>query len=283
MEKVGTVSSTFTEEIIYEAFGDASTGTSGTFYGFVLVPECHIEAVCDRITEIKEQYGGAEASRIHCRELFNESRRRKSDWAHLALSDITEMCGAILNVLRLYESRYVLGVMTVENYPKSFRLRGKNGHPDLVHAVDDKWRELWTYHRAAALLKPVEIATPPDPKVTPTPKNMPGWRIVTLLIEPGFSVRKVYLDREQTKIRWFSKKLQWSTVASDFVLHAPEGESFLPIQPAVKAKHLMLDVADIFVWNVARAFSDKPITFLTEQTDVNVVLCAPMGSEVVLG
>ena len=283
LEGIVKAPNAFNQEIIYEAFGDASTGAAGTFYGFVLIPEHHLETVYDGVSDIKVRYGGTSVSRIHCRELLNESRRERSEWAHLKLSDVTEMCGAVLSILRTYEARYVLGVMTVENCPTSFRLRGKNGHADLVHPVNDKWRELWTYYRAATLLKPVELVRPPDPLTTPTPKNMPTWRVVAPLVEPGFSVRKVHLDREQTKIRWFSKKLQWATVASDFVLKAPEGESFLPIQPTKETKHYMLDVADIFVWNVARAFSDKPITFLTEQTDVKVVLCAPMGDQIVLG
>lgn len=45
----------------------------------------------------------------------------------------------------------------------------------------------------------------------------------------------------------------------------------------------MLDVADIFIWNLARSFGKNPITFLSMPTDVQVVLYADRGKEIVLG
>lgn len=269
---------------IYNAYGDASTGETGTFYGFLLLPEDAEEAAIQMLSDLKEKFGGSPDSRLHCREMFRGDARAKSEWAHLSAEEATELCSLALNGLHDFGVKFAMGIMPVEHYPKSFRLRGKNGPPDQVHAVDDKWRELWAFQRAAMMLDPVEQLKPADPLVEPSPPNQPWWQLVAPLVSPGFKVRKVFLDREITKIRWFSKKFQWSTVAKDFVIDGTLGRSYLPIQPDHEdSKHPMIDLADIFAWNFARSAGKNPITLLDRNAPVHAVLCAYLGEEIVLG
>lgn len=271
-------------QTVYVAFGDASSGDVGTFYGFVIIPEIFLPIAIEELNKIKVKFGGAEWSRIHCRELFNDDRRLKSEWSHLSLEQAIKMCSLILEKLGDLGVHYLAGIMDASHYPETLRLRGKNGHKDLVHLIDNKWRELWMFHGVATFLNPEVISTPPDPIKAPSPLNMPWWRVEAELISPNFIVSKVYLDRENTKIQWFSKKFQWTTVAKDFVIRTPQGKSFLPIQSIEdNVKHPMLDVADIFIWNLARSFGKNPITFLSMPTDVQVVLYADRGKEIVLG
>jgi hypothetical protein len=269
---------------IYNAYGDASTGETGTFYGFLLLPEDAEEAALQMLSNVKEKFGGSSDSRLHCREMFRWDARAKSEWAHLSAEQATELCSLALNGLHDLGVKFAMGIMPVEHYPKSFRLKGKNGHPDLVHDVDDKWRELWAFQRAAMMLDPVEQIEPADPKIVPSPLNQPWWQVIAPLAPPGFKVRKVYLDRESTKIRWFSKKFQWTTLAKDFVIKGTLGESFLPIQDGqADSKHPMLDLADIFVWNVARSTGSNPMTLLDRPARVHAVGCANFGEELVFG
>lgn len=271
-------------EQIYEAFGDATSGQSGTYYGFMLVPAERVREAENILTNVKIHFGGVEASRLHCREIFGVSALQKSAWAHLNQAQVIELCGSALDEFRTLGVKYALGAMPIANYPRRFRLRGREGHADIVHDIDDKWRELWTYHRAAMMLDPVSLIPVAKPTITPSRKNQPWWRMQAQLVKPGFKVSKVYLDNESTKVSWFSKRFQWQTIARDFVIDGTLGPSFLPIHDQSNmTKHPLLDVADIFVWNVARAFGNSPIKLLADETDVHTIICPPMGDEITLG
>lgn len=275
---------TFPLDETYLAFGDGSVTAGGVFYGLVLIPEGAIQLAQEMVARIKAEYGGAPNIPLHCRELFSGHARAKSGWAHIDEATAIELCGDVLRELKAFEPKYLLAHIPAVDYPKRFRLIGKNGHPDLVHDLDEKWLTLWSYFQIAALLDPAEIVEPSDPTVTPRPRNLPFWQMVVKRTDPGIRVRKIFLDRENTKIRWFSKSFQWSSVAKEFVIESPAGRSHLPVETAQEGKHTLLEVADVFLYSVARTISSgKSIEYRHFSADVHVELFQGIGEEIVLG
>ena len=270
-------------ETVYVAFGDASTGPGGSIYGMVLIPESFIDDALSAVNQIKVKYGGTEASPIHCREMTSGHARAKSCWAHLQADDVFELFGAVLSTLEAYKPLFIAGLMPVDRYPTSFRLLGRNGHADLTHPIDDKWRELWVFKHTALMLRPVEhIPVAPPPKRAPT--NLPKWRFSGEVIQPGYIVSAVYIDREITKVRWFSKQLQWGEIARDMTVKGLSDESHLPIQLAAHDnKHPLLDVADIFAWHMGTVIGGKERRLNSPLYEVQTVLVHSCKGEIILG
>lgn len=280
----GTEDFTFPLEEIYFAFGDESITPTGVFYGIALIPESVVKQAEDLVIAQKLRYGGTPETPLHCRELFSYDARKKSGWSHLSKDQAVEMCGHILRELASLQPKYLMGHIPSTYYPKRFRLKGKNGHPDLVHNIDKKWLALWTYFHIAALLDPVEIQKPDDPISNPRPRNLPFWQMVMRRSEPGLRVRKVFLDREHSDIRWFSKSFKWETVAKELVVENLAGASHLPLVMAKEEKHVLLEVADIFVYSVARSMScGQPLEYRNFFAEVYVKLLWGLGEEIVLG
>ncbi len=163
---------TFPLNETYIAFGDGSVTPAGTFYGLVLVPERAIEQLQGGLSAIKLKHGGTENASIHCRELFSGDARQKTPWAHLSEQQVMALCGDTLLELKAHEPKFLLAHFPSACYPKRFRLRGKNGHSDLVHELDDKWLTLWTYFRIASAPRPCgDRAASRSSRRTSTPKS----------------------------------------------------------------------------------------------------------------
>ena len=97
-------------------------------------------------------------------------------------------------------------------------------------------------------------------------------------------VRKIDLDRENTKIPWFSKSLQWISVAKELVIENVVGPSYLPIEHASLKKPVMLDIADLFTYSIAREFSGtSAIDYGRYCGEVLVDVLPNYGDEIVLG
>jgi hypothetical protein len=265
---------------IYWAFGDGSETAGGVFYGLVLFPESAIEQVQRSIETVKLKHGGKTNSPVHCRELFNRRGREKTEWRHLSDAQCMELCGDILRDVAKFNPKHLLGFLPRQCFPKRFRLIGKNGHPDLIHDTDSKWLTLWAFFRIAALLDPAEIVTP---IAAPRSSNFPSWQMVVRRTERGMRVRKVFLDREQTKVRWFSKSLQWISMAQDLVIEGPLGRSNLPLQPATSDKHPVIDVADIFTYSAARQMTKEAMAYPNLETEIHLEILNWSGDELILG
>lgn len=263
------MSFTFPLDEIYVAFGDGSVTPGGVFYGLVLVPERNVKIAQHSLSAIKLKHGGKATTPLHCRELFSKDARNKSEWAHISDAGAVELCGDVLRELASLQPKYLLSFVTSDNYPKRLRLVGKNGHPDLVHKIDEKWLTLPTYFWTAALLDPVETIVPADPIITPSPRNLPFWRIGFKRTDRGPYVRSIFLDREETNVRWFSKTFKWTTVVKELVVDGPKGPSHLPLQFASDKKHPLLEVADIFTYSIARSLSQgKPLEYRDFEAEV---------------
>lgn len=270
-------------EQIYHAFGDGSENVSGVFYGLILIPEQSIQPIQAQLDELKRKYKGVAKSRLHCRELFHSHARKKSCWAHLSEQEVVKLCGDALKIVSATQPIYLLSFIPREHFPKKFRLIGKNGHPDLIHEIDEKWLTLWAYHGIAASLDPVTIVKPPDYKTIPRARNLPFWQKIVVRNQLGIKVSKIFLDREQTNIRWFSKTFQWITVAKELVIRTPWFESFLPLEVMGNDKHPLIDLADIFTYSQSRFFSQKEIIFEGFFGDVDVMILGSEGEEIVFG
>lgn len=275
---------TFPMAETYVAYGDGSSSEAGSFYGLVLIPEFRVAEIESKLQQVKLSHNGRSNFLVHSRELFSEHARAKSRWAHLSYEGAVSLCGDMLETVSGFAPKYLMGYVPKSYYPKQFRLKGKNGYSDLVHEINDKWLQLWAFFRVGGLLDPCERIIPDDPKITPRPKNLPYWNMVIRRIEPGMKVRKIYLDRENTKIPWFSKSFQWISVAKELVVETMDGPSYLPIEHALLKKPVMLDIADIFTYSIAREFSgESAINYGRFCGDVFVEMLPKYGDEIILG
>ena len=139
----------------------------------------------------------------------------------------------------------------IAQYLELYTLFLEETKADTVYLTDGDYIKLFIGY----LNRVQHLIVPDDPKIRPRPKNLPYWNMVIRRTDPGMKVRKIYLDRENTKIPWFSKSLQWISVAKELVVENVDGPSYLPIEHASIKKPVMLDIADIFTYSIAREFS----------------------------
>jgi len=271
-------------ETVYVAFGDASTGEGATVYGLLLLPEAELEPVERAVNEIKVRYGASASTPLHCRELMSGHARQESAWAHLNVTQVNQLLGEVLSCLQFHHPVLLAGIMPVDNYPTNFRLLGRAGYDDLTHPINDKWRELWTFKHVALLMQPQTVIPVKESKARPASPNKPWWRFSGNVVAPGYTVSRVYIDRERTRVKWFSKQFQWGEIAKDMTVKGDFGESHLPIHLAeADEKHALLDIADIVAWYTCRLFSSRPVEFQTPPYDVQTFLVTGYQGEIVLG
>jgi hypothetical protein len=243
----------------FSAFGDGSVRKEGSFYGFVLVPDSLMNSVLEAYRQTKIDFGGKPDDEIHCRKLFAEDARRKSPWRHLNEADAESMCRAIMRLLPPVEGKFVIAHMPAVNYPETFHLRRKGGGTGHIQKVDDKWLMLHCYVYAVAFLKPETTIPPPDYKLLPQRENVPKWALIARAPDDGIPVSRVFLDREDTKIQWMSKRVQWMSVAKDIRVSRSSGESMLPLQSETP-KHTLLELADLYTYAFSRdLYGPRPL------------------------
>ena len=149
---------------VFHAFGDGSETAHGAHYGMVLFPDYSVEKALSNLQAVKQSFGGQRDCPLHCRELFNDNARAKTGWAHLDARRARELGEAVLKAMAAFNPKYLLSSLPVAHYPKRFRLKGKNGHADLVHDVNPKWLTLWSYFAIAQHLQPTETRLILPPK-----------------------------------------------------------------------------------------------------------------------
>jgi hypothetical protein len=268
----------------YWAFGDDSVTDAGAFFGFALIPQTKIQESEFILERIKQKYGGQKCSTIHCRTMFAGDRRSKSEWSHLDSEKCGSMISEVLAELEVFKPLYLCTYWPRQHYPKTFRLKGRNGHSDIVHKVDDKWMVLWSFQNTATLFDPSSINAPSDPLVTMSPKNKPYWRFIAKREDRGPLVSMIYLDRDTTNVRWFSKSFQWETIAREIVVETPRGASTLPFAKMDGQKHPLIELADIFIYTISRQISGKsPLRMIAPTSSALVLLRGQPTNEFVLG
>jgi hypothetical protein len=249
----------FPLEELYTAFGDESINGAGAFYGLVLVPRHLVSAVATAIAQIKARYHVDARAEIHCHKLFHPIERARSPFSHLDDGAVLALLRDVFKTLNLFQPKYMVAMAPREFFPKQFRLLGKNGAPGYTHPIDQHWITLNLYQGLAGMLDPETIDPPPDYKTAPRPRSEPFWQVIVKREGQGPRVNCIHLDRARHKLRWFSKNLQWATVAKDLVVQTPRGSSFLPVQVADDQKHPLLEIADAFVYLQGRALGGREV------------------------
>ena len=85
-------------------------------------------------------------------------------------------------------------------------------------------------------------------------------------------------------MRWFSKSLQWISVARELVIENQNGPTHLPIEHPSAKKHMLVDIADIFTYSLARELaSNKPIDYDRFCGEVLVEQMVDFGQELIVG
>lgn len=269
----------------YVAFGDESINEHGAFYGLVLIPETNVAKTERSIGQIKMRYGGQPEPPIHCSQFFSPAGRSRTEWKELSNTDAINLCADILKAVAESSAKYLISHIPAGGYPKRVRLVGKNGHADSVQDVNERWITLQAFLAVALYLDPADIRVPADPVTTPSflKRNMPNWRVHARRVDRGLRVRKIFLDREQAKIRWFSKMPKWSVLAKDLVIEGPMGSSHLPIEVAGDSKHALLEVADLFVYAATKkVLGDLPLRYDFPARDL-IVHKSSFPEEVIFG
>jgi hypothetical protein len=248
-------------DTIYTGVGDASVMPEAALYGIVLVPTASARDLEKSIEQVKLRFGSAIDATIHCREIFNGAARAKGPWAHLTQDTAISLLRDSFLAANSYGVRYLVAFSPKAYFPRRLRLLGRNGHADLVHDIDKNWITLNLFQGLAGYLDPVTVSSPPDYLSSPRPLTEPFWQLIVRRKFPGLLVDRLYVDREQTKIRWFSKSFQWATVARDLVIEGPRGQSYLPIISPGKEKHPLLQLADMFVYALGRELTGRQLQF----------------------
>lgn len=75
----------------YHLYGDESLVDGHVVYGIIAIPVSRLDVIETILGDVKESFGAARSAIFHCRELFHEHARRKSEWAHLSSKDVYEL------------------------------------------------------------------------------------------------------------------------------------------------------------------------------------------------
>lgn len=249
------------EDRIYTGFGDASVMPDAALYGIVLVPSYVVSELELALEKVKVKFGVSPKAAIHCREIFNSCARSKGVWAHLTDERAIFLLRDCFLAARSFDVRYFVAFSPKGYFPQTLRLLGKNGHADIMHAIDKNWITLNLFQGLAKYFDPAEVLPVPNYGISPRANNEPYWQIIVKRNYRGAVVDQLYVDREQAKIRWFSKSFQWVTVAKDIVIEKPTGRSFLPI--------ISPDYGDSAFNSIHSSFCRKPGFTVIMRCDLN--------------
>jgi hypothetical protein len=85
-------------------------------------------------------------------------------------------------------------------------------------------------------------------------------------------------------IPWVSKRFQWRTVANLLTIENQEGKSLLPIISTGESKHPLIEIADIFIYSIARELSGRsPLPMSGKKATVLAMIRGAPMEEMVLG
>jgi hypothetical protein len=209
-----------------EAFGDESVSAGGRFaiYSFVGFEPRHIGSANAILAGVKEQFGVPSFARFHCRVIFREEQRAKTDWRVLSNRAPLEFCRILSSELLALKPLWSYGYVDLaelQALPHPELINGKFSSPDgQSFSMEFREKQAQKFAYGAA-----EI-----PFVMRFTQNVRFWA-----------------DKDGTKIGWFKGKQQshniHSGVGTPAKIELPE--EFVP----------MLEIADLFAYAAGRHLS----------------------------
>lgn len=218
--------------VSYSVFGDESAGPKGSAYGLAVLRNEMVEVALAILREEKGRFGDPDA-KLHCREIFNGSRRLKSDWSHLSLDDCFELYGAIVDRLGLSGMHFVAGAAlrrdVIDAIP-SLTLRHKD--PENTSTVESEEfplaeKQLGIFCAQAAL---------------------------TTLVHNGIENFSFWADSDRTSMKWLRGNRKASNALETLFIGRGEREPLKVVVEAADPRLVPLfDVADLVAYsNVKR-------------------------------
>jgi hypothetical protein len=218
--------------ITYHVFGDESLRGDSVFCGLVCVPVVRLENVEGILGDIKEAFGAARSTRIHCREIFHKDARRKSAWSHLSDRAALDLALAVTSRLAGLGIRTCIG--QAQRPPVGQNIDGVGSIAGMT-ITDSKQLIPFAYLAAAA----------------------------PLMWDPKFSARcKLWIEPSGDFIQWFGgQKRSLERLIQGNYLDEHTGEileRLVPENVISRERPPLLDLADLLTYSSSRAISDAP-------------------------
>jgi hypothetical protein len=208
-------------KILLEVFADDSVIGNAVVYGFVAFRPELIDPAIGAINKIKAKYFAPPEAMLHCRVLFNDAARAKSEWAHLVEDQPYFLCYDVAKAVRGIGVLCAIGFMdklTVPERMEAVYYRGMEEEPIRVgHPLNDKQLLQYAYMSGALLF---------DQAV-------------------GRDHVRVWIDPDRTKIEWLGQRRQAKSI-HEFI--KPSGDN-------VGQGASLLEVADLLAYSSARVLS----------------------------
>ena len=212
------------QDIKFEIFGDESANDDVATFGVVIIPTAKVEAVKLAVRSVKADFG-AETAKIHCKELFHDTPRQRSSWAHLSREDAFSLATKVSSAARSAGARTCVGVIDVRAAPQRMYFDGGGT------IEEQEITDLHLVHMAyATAMGPVSDLIP-------------------------LTQCRAWMDPNRSRLQWLGQNRQMRLSQGFF----PFNHNNVRFEPAQigEEKPMLLDLADIASHCAARALSRR--------------------------
>lgn len=216
-------------------FGDESHSNEIVTYSFLIVPTQNMPAVELAIKNTKKKYALDEDTRLHCREIFNESAKKKTAFADFAPERLFSFLQDLASAFFLAGGRGWVGYLDTKGIPERLRVNWSHNWRTHDWDINDiKLKMLFCYQAACV---PITHILPP-PMV------------------------KAYVDGDKTKVIYIDEKKRQVDTLREFFPVNHDNRKISP-EPIHGTKPAILDLADLLAYSSARgltkaALKNKP-------------------------
>lgn len=221
----------------HNLYGDESCSDGLVSYGFLIVPEDHVISAEEELSSLKTRYGKDPDAVLHCRILFDQRARAKSEWADKSFADVCDLYADLFSRLRKLPIRsLVVNTKT----------------PKLPIEIPDA---LWI-HKDANFVGPMPMC----PGFRLTEKHVAAFsgRIALTEIGKRLDLKKTrfWADPDTTKIALAGQNRQASRLVGGHVKSVNEW-TVVTLMDASKEKPALLQVADSLSYIARRGAAAK--------------------------
>lgn len=225
----------------YHVFGDESIAGNIIVYALVIAPVKYIEQVEFALSKTKEEFGGSNSSRIHCKELLHQDARKYTEWAHLSNEKAWEL------VLSVKDNLANLGLLTRVGYVE------KSDLLPYIHGVRNIGEMNLTHEKQ---LIPFAFYS----------------AVGQVAMDPEYAgLCKLWIDPNKDMINWFNANAQVGRLLhlNHIDLNKRSIDTVMTPENLIsKEKPILLDLADILAYTSSRVLnsSSKVVKYKSDRS-----------------